>query len=92
MITPPESKSERLVVMVSPSEKRDITQRARSKGMDTSEFVRSRCSANDPADDKAEAELAELAVALNTLASEAKTSLSEGLSALKTTISALRRD
>lgn len=91
MISPPESKTERLVVMVSPTEKRDITQRARSHGMDTSEFVRSRCGANDPADDKAEAELVELACALDGLATDAKASLEEGLSALNATIAALRR-
>jgi len=91
MITPPEAKTERLVVMVSPREKQDIASRAKSQGMDTSEFVRVRCGANDPADDMAESELVALTESLNELASEAHTSLTEGLAALSATLTSLRR-
>lgn len=95
MISPPkgllEAKTERLVVMVSPSEKQDITERAKNCGMDTSEFVRSRCRANDVPDDMAEEELAQLTRELNSMAEEARTSLKEGLAAINATLSTIKR-
>ncbi len=77
--SPPAIMSSRMVVMMSPDDKRAIEGRARAQGLTPSELVRRAARDYDPADGEQEAALALLAGELETVVADMRAQLTSTL-------------
>jgi Arc/MetJ-type ribon-helix-helix transcriptional regulator len=84
---PPETASERVVVLMAPSEKRSLVGRARHRGMNVSEFVRRAIDRYDPDAEEEAAQLAALCAELHASNAAAADALDRAEAAVKRALS-----